>query len=111
MKTIQKTVTISGIKTKVSFKTQHVKTTVLIDNKEIENDPKKIGVFKHTESIILFVINNVSYEVKRKLIQRRIKPIKYRNILKDRSYDESYTYNSLSVPNSEKKIIEHILNN
>lgn len=111
MKTTKKTVMLNGVKTKVSFATKKIHTTILIDNKEIENNPKKIGVFKHTKSIILFIINGFEYEIKKELIQSRIKPIKYRNILKDRSYNEFYTYNSLSMPNSEKKIIEHILNN
>jgi len=105
MKTIQKTVTINGVKTKVSFKTKHVKTTVLIDNQEIANNPKKTGIFRHFESIVLFIINGVNYEVKKEFIQQRVK------IMKDRSYKEVYTYNSFSVANNEKKMIEHILSN
>ena len=105
MKTIQKTVNLNGIKTKVSFKTKYVKTTVLIDNQEIHDNPKKIGIFRHVESIVLFIINGINYEVKKELIQQRVK------IMKDRSYKEVYTYNSFSVANNEKKMIEHILNN
>ena len=105
MNAINKSVTVKGIKTKVTFEIKEVSRKVLIDNQELGNNPKKTGVSVHVEIINMFIINGESYEVKNDFTRYRMR------VMKDRGYKELFSYKGFSVANSEKKMVEFILNN
>ena len=105
METINKTVKISGVKTKVTFASKIVKETILKQDFEQGSNPKKTGVYHHVNFNMVFIINGIDYVVEKDFTEYRSK------IMGNKSYKEVLTYKGFSVANSEKKMIEFILNN